>query len=115
MFPALLMQTVSSQQLTTVTVGLATTTHIDSFNTTILSLSNVTNTMVQTSTLTSQMTMSSLSSGQITLTDTLTSVSVKTVEPTFLEGNAGWLLPVLVFASVLALLVIAGRLFALER
>jgi hypothetical protein len=114
-FPALLIQTVSSQQFTTVTLGVSTTTDVTLFNTTILSLNNVTKTVVQTTTLTSQMTISSVSTGQITLTDTLTSVNVKTVGPTFLESNAGWLLPLVVFVSVFAVLVVAARIFALEN
>jgi hypothetical protein len=115
MLPALLMQTASSQQFTTETIGVMTTTYVSLFNTTIVSLSNTTKTIVQTSTLTSQATIRSLSSTQITITDTLTSVNVKTVEPTFLEANEGWLLPVVVFASVFALLVVAGRIFGVER
>jgi hypothetical protein len=112
--PGLLMQPVSSQQFTTETVGVMTTTHVGLFNTTIVSLSNITMTLVQTSTLTSQATNESISITQITITDTLTSVNVKTVEPTFMEANAGWLLPLVVFAVVFALLVVAGRIFRLE-
>jgi hypothetical protein len=85
------------------------------FNTTIVSLSNVTETIVQTNTLTSQVKITSLSSAQTTITDTLPSVNVETIEPQFLEANAGWLLPVSVFAVVLALLLIAGRVIRVEK
>jgi carbohydrate-binding DOMON domain-containing protein len=85
------------------------------FNTTIVSLSNVTETIVQTNTLTSQVKITSLSTAQITITDTLPSVNVETVEPQFLEANAGWLFPVSVFAVVLALLLIAGRVIRVEK
>lgn len=108
-------QTVSSQQFTTETVGYTTTTFVSLFNTTIVSLSNMTKTIVQTNTLTSQVTIKSLSSTQITITDTLASVNVKTVEPSFLEANAGWLLPFVVFAGVFALLLVAGRIVGVEK
>jgi hypothetical protein len=114
-FHAMFMQTVSSQQYTTETIGYTTTTVVSLFNTTILSLSNVTETIVQTNTLTSQVTIMSLSSTQITITDTLPSVSVKTVESSFLDANAGWLLPLLVFVGVFALLVVAGRIVGIEK
>jgi hypothetical protein len=114
-FHAMFTQTVSSQQYTTETIGYTTTTVVSLFNTTIFSLSNVTETIVQTNTLTSQVTIMSLSSTQITITDTLPSVSVKTVESSFLEANAGWLLPLLVFVGVLALLLIAGRIVGIEK
>jgi len=108
-------QTVSSQQYSTETVGYTTTTFISLFNTTIFSFSNVTETIVQTNTLTSQVTIKSLSSTQITITDTLPSVSVKTVESSFLDANAGWLLPLLVFVGVFALLLVAGRIVGIEK
>jgi carbohydrate-binding DOMON domain-containing protein len=114
-FHAMFMQTVSSQQYTTETIGYTTTTVVSLFNTTILSLSNVTETIVQTNTLTSQVTIMSLSSTQITMTDTLPSVRVKTVESSFLDANAGWLLPLLVFVGVLALLLVAGRIVGIEK
>ena len=114
-FHAMFTQTVSSQQYSTETVGYTTTTFISLFNTTIFSFSNVTETIVQTNTLTSQVTIKSLSSTQITITDTLPSVSVKTVESSFLDANAGWLLPLLVFVGVFALLLVAGRIVGIEK
>jgi hypothetical protein len=114
-FPAMFAPTVSSQQYTTETVGYATTTFVSLSNTTIISLSNVTETIVQTNTLTSQVTVKNLSSTQITITETLPSVNVKTVEPSFLEANAGWLLPLLGFVGVFALLLVAGRIVRIEK
>jgi hypothetical protein len=109
------MQTVSGQQLATVTVGYTTTTYVSMSNTTILSVSNTTKTIVQTNTVTSQVTMASLSNAQITITDTLANVNIETVQPSFLDANAGWLLPVAVFAIVLALLTVGGRIMRVEK
>lgn len=114
-FPALWTQTVSGQQLTTVTVGYTTKTYASVSNSTILSVSNTTKTLVQTNTVTSQVTIASLSSTQITMTDTLPNIKIETVQPSFLETNASWLLPVAVFAIVLALLTVGGRIMRVEK
>ena len=114
-FPVLWTQTVGGQELTTVTVGYKTTTFVSVSNTTILSVSNTTKTMLQTNTVTSQITMASLSSTQVTITGTLASVNVETIQSPFLEANAGWLLPVAVFAIVLALLTVGGRIIKVEK
>jgi hypothetical protein len=115
MVPLLLAHTASSQQYTTVTVGYSTTTYRSLLNTTILSVSNVTRTIVQTNTATSQETSTSFSSTQVTVTDTLPSVNVTTVQPSFLEANVGWILPIVVFVGVFALLALAGKVIGIKK